>query len=115
MSGAEQPILYAPRSHRQLIVAANNVTTDYTKPFDVDASASNIYFNGLKVEFVPLPEKVVICALKSNLVWCTDLVSDVNTMKVDFIAANSEQMFIKNNVTIAAHVVNQKFNVLYAG
>lgn len=115
LSGSEQPTLYAPRSHKQMIVQANNVTTDYTKPFDADASANNIYFNGLKVEFVPLPEKVVICALKSNLIWCTDLLSDVNTMKVDYIASNSEQMFIKNNITIAAHVVNQKFNVLYAG
>lgn len=115
LAGTEQPIIYAPRSHKQMIVQANNVTTDYTKPFDADASATNIYFNGLKVEFVPLPEKVVICALKSNLIWCTDLLSDVNTMKVDYLAANSEQMFIKNNVTIAAHVVNQKFNVLYAG
>jgi len=115
LSGSEQPTLFAPKSHRQFIIAANNVTTDYTKPFDVDASAQNIYFNGLKVEFVPLPEKVVIAALKSNLIWCTDLLSDVNTMKVDYIANNSEQMFIKNNVTIAAHVVNQKFNVLYAG
>lgn len=115
LSGSELPTLFAPRSHRQMIVQANNVASDFNKPFDVDASASNIYFNGLKVEFVPLPEKVVICALKSNLIWCTDLLSDVNMMRVDYIAANSEQMFIKNNITIAAHIVNQKFNVLYAG
>lgn len=115
LNGQEQPIIYAPKSHKQLIVAANNVTTDFTKPFDVDPSAQNIYFNGIKVEFVPIPEKVVIAALKSHLFWCTDLASDINTMQIDKIANNREDMFLKNNMTIAAHVANQKFNVLYVG
>jgi hypothetical protein len=29
LNGSEQPLIYAPRSHKQLIVAANNVTTDF--------------------------------------------------------------------------------------
>lgn len=115
LTSAEAPIIYAPHSHKQMIIAANNVTTDYTKPFDVDPTATNIYFNGLKVEFVPLPEKVVIAALKSNIIWATDLASDVNLMQLEKIANNREDMFIKHNMTIAAHVVNQKFNVLYVG
>lgn len=98
-----------------MIVQANNVTSDYTKPFNADASYDNIYFNGLKVEFVPLPEKVVMCAHKSHLIWATDLVADVNTMEINKIANNQEKMFLKNNMTLAAHVVNQKFNVLYVG
>jgi hypothetical protein len=115
LTHAEQPVIFAPKSHKQMIIAVNNVPTDFKKPFDVDASAANIYFNGLKVEFVPLPENAVICALKSNLIWCTDLQSDVNKVQVEKIALNREDMFIKHNMTIAAHVVNQKFNVLYAG
>lgn len=115
LAGQEAPIIFAPKSHKQMIIAANNVTTDYTKPFDVDATAQNIYFNGVKVEFVPLPEKVVIAALKSHLIWATDLESDVNLMQLEKIANNREDMFIKHNMTIAAHVVNQKFNVLYVG
>lgn len=115
LNGTEQPLIYAPRSHKQLIIAANNVTTDFKKPFDVDASAANFFFNGVKVVFVPIPEKVVICALKSHLVWCTDLTSDINTVQVDKIALNREDMFIKNNMTLGAHVANQRFNVLYAG
>jgi hypothetical protein len=98
-----------------MIIQANNVTTDFTKPFNVNDSATEIYFNGVKVEFVPLPEKVVIAALKSHLFWCTDLVSDINTMQMEKIANNREDMFLKNNMTIAAHVANQKFNVLYVG
>lgn len=115
LAGTEQPIIYAPKSHKQMIVQANNVVSDFNKPFDVDASAQNIYFLGLRVEFVPTPEKVVIVALKSHLFWVTDLESDVNTMKVDKIAENREDMFIKNVMTIGAHVANQKFNVLYVG
>ena len=115
LAGQEAPIIYAPKSHKQMIIAVNNVTTDFSKPFDVDASAQNIYFNGVKIEFVPLPEKVVIVALKSHLLWCTDLESDVNLMQLEKIANNREDMFIKHNMTIAAHIVNQKFNVLYVG
>ena len=115
LAGTEQPIIYAPRSHKQFIIAANNVVSDFNKPFDVDASAANIFFNGLRIEFVPVPENVVICALKSHLVWATDLASDINLMQLDKIANNREDMFIKHNMTLAAHVVNQKFNVLYVG
>jgi hypothetical protein len=115
LNGSEQPLIYAPRSHKQLIVAANNVTTDFKKPFDADASAENIYFNGIKICFVPIPEKIVIAALKSHLVWCTDLVADINTVQLDKIALNREDMFIKNNMTLTSHVANQRFNVLYAG
>jgi hypothetical protein len=115
LAGQEMPIIYAPKSHKQMIIQANNVTTDFTKPFNVNDSATEIYFNGVKVEFVPLPEKVVIAALKSHLFWCTDLVSDINTMQMEKIANNREDMFLKNNMTIAAHVANQKFNVLYVG
>lgn len=115
LNGNEKPLLYVPKSHKQMIVQANNVTTDYTKPFQADASYENIYFNGLKVEFVPLPEKVVIAALKSHLFWCTDLQSDINKMEINKIANNREDMFIKNNMSIAAHVANQAMNVLYVG
>jgi len=115
LAGSEMPRIYAPKSHKQFIVQANNVTTDYTKPFSVNESATTFYFNGLEIVFVPLPEKVVICALPSHLIWCTDLESDVNTMQLDKIANNREDMFIKHNMTLAAHVVNQKFNVLYVG
>lgn len=112
---SEQPFIYAPRSHKQMIIQANNVTTDYKKPFDVDASATKFYFNGLEIKFVPIPEKVIICALKSHLVWATDLQADINNMQLDKIANNREDMFMKNNMTLAAHVANQRFNVLYVG
>jgi hypothetical protein len=115
LNGSEQPLIYAPRSHKQFIIAANNVTSDFKKPFDVSNDGSSIFFNGLQIVFVPVPEKIVIVALKSHLVWCTDLVSDLNKVQIDKIALNREDMFIKNNMTLAAHVANQRFNVFYAG
>lgn len=114
-AGTEQPIIYAPRNVKQMIVAANNVVTDFKKPFDVNPAATEFYFNGLLIEFVPTPSNVVIVALKSHLFWVTDLESDNNTMKIDKIAENREDMFIKSVLSIGAHVANQKFNVLYVG
>ena len=61
------------------------------------------------------PENVVLCAKKSHLFWVTDLQSDINAMKMDKIAANREDMFLKSVMSIGAHVGNQKFNVLYVG
>lgn len=115
LAGVEQPIIYAPKNIKQIIVAANNVTTDYTKPFDVNPAATEFYFNGLLIEFVPTPNNVVIVALKSHIFWVTDLASDNNFMAIDKIAANREDMFIKSVLSIGAHVANQKFNVLYVG
>jgi len=115
LANNEQPIIYAPKSVKQMIVAANNVVSDFNKPFDVNPSATEFYFNGLLIEFVPVPNNVVIVALKSHLFWVTDLASDNNTMKIDKIAENREDMFIKSVMTIGAHVANQKFNVLYVG
>jgi hypothetical protein len=115
LSNNEQPIIYAPKSVKQMIVAANNVVSDFNKPFDVNPAANEFYFNGLLIEFVPVPNNVVIVALKTHLFWVTDLQSDNNTMKVDKIAENREDMFIKSVLTIGAHIANQKFNVLYVG
>jgi hypothetical protein len=115
LASAERPILYAPKNVMQMIIAANNVVSDFNKPFDVNESATEFYFNGLKIEFIPLPNNVVIVGLKSHFFWITDLQSDINTMKLDKIANNQEKMFIKTVASIGAHVANQKFNVLYVG
>lgn len=115
LTNAEAPRIYAPKAHKQMIIQANNVTTDYTKPFSVSDNMDTFYFNGLEIVFVPTPANVVICAVPSHLIWCTDLESDVNFMELNKIANNREDMFIKHNMTVAAHVVNQKFNVLYVG
>lgn len=109
------PYIYAPRSHKQLINIYNNNPSNYKDAFSVDESRTKYFFNGIEIKFVPIPENVMIAAKKQHLFWCTDLTSDVNTMQMDKIAANREDMFLKNNLTVKAHVANQAFNVVYAG
>lgn len=109
----EMPTIYAPYSHRILIAEFNNNVANYKDAFLT--SGDGYTYNGIKIEFVPFPENVLLCARKSHLFWVTDLVSDVNRMQMDKIANNVDQMFLKNVMSIGAHVANQKFNVLYVG
>lgn len=113
LSTGELPTIYAPYSHKLLIAEFNNNVANYKDAFLM--SGDSYTYNGLKIEFVPLPENVFICARKSHLFWVTDLLSDVNRMQMDKIANNVDKMFLKNVLSIGSHVSNQKFNVLYVG
>jgi len=106
-------VIYAPRSHKQLINIANNVNTNYTKPFDV--SGDNYSFYGIPIIFVPIPENVLIAGPKQHFFWATDLVSDYAQITIDKVAPNSDMWFVKVVATEAAHVGNQEYNVLYVG
>lgn len=111
----DAPFIYAPRSHKQLINIFNNNPANYKDAFSVSENKQNYFFNGVEIKFVPIPENVIVAAKKQHLFWCTDLKADINLMQIDKIAANREDMFIKSNMNIAAHVANQEFNVLYVG
>lgn len=113
LQNGDLPIIYAPYSHKQLITIFNNNVANYKDAFAVSGDAYG--YNGLTIEFVPFPEDTVLCAKKSHLFWVTDLMSDVNTIKMDKIAANREDYFLKSVMSEGAHVANQKFNVLYVG
>ncbi len=114
LAQSEKPFIYAPYSHKQLINIFN-VSATYRDLFAVDIKADKYFYNGIEIKFVPLSENVVICALPSNLIWATDLLSDINRMEINKIANNREDMFVKNIFTIAAHVARQSNNVLYIG
>lgn len=113
--GTEAPFIYAPRSHKQLINIYNNNVANYKDVFSVNDAKTQYFFNGVEIKFVPIPENVMLCAKKEHLFWCTDLVADINTLVIDKIAANREDMFMKTNFTESTHVANQVFNVLYVG
>jgi hypothetical protein len=115
LNGTEQPTIYAPRSHKQFINIANNVTTDFKNAFSVNENYTEYYYNAVRIVFVPLPENTMIAALKSHIIWITDLLADYNQMKIDYVANNQDNMFIKSVISIGSHVVNQRFNVLYVG
>lgn len=114
LAQTEKPYIYAPYSNKQFINIFN-VSATYRDLFAVDIKADKYFYNGIEIKFVPLPENVVIAALPSNLVWCTDLVADINKMEINKIANNREDMFVKHIFTIAAHVARQAYNVLYLG
>jgi len=106
-------VIYAPRSHKQLINIANNVNTNYTKPFDVTGDAYSFY--GIKIVFVPIPENVLVAGAKQHFVWATDLMSDMTKIVIDKKNATSDMWFIKVEMTLQPHVTNQRYNVLYVG
>ena len=110
----QKPYIYAPYSHKQLINIFN-VSATYRDLFSVDIAADKYFYNGIEIQFVPLAENTIVCALPENLLWCTDLLSDLNELKIDKIANNREDMFIKAIMTLGAHVIRQSVNVLYVG
>lgn len=110
----EKPYIYAPYSHKQFI-NIYNVTATYRDLFSVDQKGDKYFYNGVEIKFVPLPENCMIVAIPSHIIWCTDLLSDINYMEVNKIANNRDDQFIKNVFTLFAHVVNQRYNVLYLG
>lgn len=111
----DEKYIYAPQSHKQLINIYNNNPANYKDAFSVSEDKTRYFFNGIEIKFVPVPENVMILALKKHIVWCTDLASDVSTIVVDKIANNREDRFVKSIMTIGAHIGQQAFNVLYVG
>ena len=111
---AEKPYIYAPYSHKQLI-NIYNISATYRDLFAVDMKADKYFYNGIEIKFVPLPENTIIAARPSHLIWCTDLVNDINYMEVNKIANNRDDQFVKNVFTLTSHIVNQAYNVLYLG
>lgn len=110
--------IYAPYSHLQFINQFNNVATNYKDVFivtDLGKPTQKVFFYGLEIVFVPLPENCVIAAIPEHLLWATDLSSDINKMEINKIANNREDYFVKHIFTIFAHVMNQAYNVLYLG
>ena len=115
--GAVKPYIYCPYNVKQFI-NIYNVTATYRDLFAVTnlGQPNEAYFyNGVQLQFVPLASNVLIAARPDYIYWCTDLVSDINKFEVNKIAFNREDMFVKNIMTIFAHVVNQAMNVLYVG
>lgn len=111
------PVIYAPYSVKQFIniYNSNQTTRDIFQVAGLATPDEQYTYNGLKVEFVPLPENCVIAANPENILWLTDLQSDIAELRIDKIANNREDMFYKVIMTEIAHVIRQSTNVLYLG
>jgi hypothetical protein len=111
-SGVTQYI-YAPYADKPLIDTYNNNVLNFKDAFGVNGTVYT--FNNIEIKFVPIPNNTAFIGSPDNFKWCTDIVSDATFIKAEPIASNREDWFYKTVYTIGAHVINQKFNVLYVG
>lgn len=108
----EAPYIYAPKGHKQLINIYNSNAT-YRDLFSKDGE--KMFYNGIEIRFKPLADNTLVITLPSFISWCTDLTGDVNQVKIEKIANNREDMFIKAVFTLDSYVGNQKYAVVYNG
>lgn len=104
--------IYAPNSYKQLINIYNTNAT-YRDVFS--KQGEDYFYNGVKISFVPFAGNVMIGGISENIFWCTDLLSDLDYLKIDKVSATSDIMFVKTVFTLTAHIGNQKNYSLYVG
>ena len=114
LAGAEKPYIYAPRSVKKLINNFNLAQT-YRDTFTVDLASGKYFYLDVEIVFVPLADNVIVAGVPSNFMWCTDLMDDYANINIAPYPAPRKDYFYDVIFTIFAHVVNQKFNVLYVG
>lgn len=114
----EQPKMYAPYAHRQLILTANNaVGAAQQINFLVEGTGKNevISYNGVVIEFVPLPAGFVYVNQPSVIFWSTDAKDDVAKFEIGKKYNDADIMFCRSIYTLDATVMNQANGVLYGG
>jgi len=85
-------IIFAPYSHLQMINTFN-VNAQFRDVFTV--TGEQYKYNNVRIEFVPLPENFMIAGIGQNLIWGCDITNPEGNVKMDFLANDSEDMFIK--------------------
>jgi hypothetical protein len=114
LSGVEKPYIYAPRGVKKLINNFNLAQT-HRDTFTVDLAADKYFYLDVEIVFIPLAPNVLHAAVPLNYMWCTDLLDDYANISIAPYPAPRKDYFYDVIFTIFAHVVNQKFNVLYVG
>ena len=114
LSSAEKPLIYAPRNVKKFINNFNLAQT-YRDTFTVDLATNKYFYLDVEIVFVPLASNVIIAAVPTNFMWCTDSQDDYANIEIDKYPAPRKDYFYDVIFTVFAHVVNQKFNVLYVG
>lgn len=114
LMGAEKPFIYVPRGVKKMINNFNLAQT-YRDTFTVDLANDKYYYLDVEIVFVPLADNVIVAGVPMNFMWCTDLLDDYANINIAPYPAPRKDYFYDVIFTIFAHVVNQKFNVLYVG
>lgn len=114
LASAEKPLIYAPRGVKKFINNFNLAQT-YRDTFTVDLATGKYFYLDVEIVFVPLADNVIIAGVPMNFMWCTDLLDDYANIEIAKYPAPRKDYFYDVIFTVFAHVVNQKFNVLYVG
>lgn len=108
----------APLSVKALIMIANNaVGAAQQVNFVVEGSGATqrISYNDIEINFVELPDNVMIGAPKGSLEFNTDLESDDNMLEVGEYSDGSDIKYYRNIQAWSVHVSRQDKNVIYGG
>lgn len=113
----EDITIYAPLSHRQFMMIANNsvgAASNQNFLFSGTGADAKASYNGINVVFVPLVGFVVASPAK-YLHILMDLTSDVSQLKTGENANGAETYWYKNVQAFATWCTNQRYITLYGG
>lgn len=115
----DPPMIYAPRSWKQLIYNANNtVGAAQQINFLIEGKGSDarFYYNNVEIVFVPAPNNNwAYCNQKSKVMWNTDLLDDVNKVDIGTVANDGDTRYIRAIYCIHTHVAAAANGVFYGG
>lgn len=116
--GGEQPCIFAPLAHRQMIKVANNaVGAAQQVNFLVEGSGATekISYNGVEICFHPIGATFMVLTFPSYLKVLMDLKGDMSSLQVGQVANGAMQRYIKNVQSMNTWVTNQRYITLYGG
>lgn len=106
-------VIYMPMNCKKFIHQYNANPLAFKDVFVVDGS--NFSYLGIAIKFVPLPNNAMIAGNSMDFVWCTDLVSDYNNVKVNKLPDPAENFFYKIIYTLESWIFYQGAKVVYVG
>jgi hypothetical protein len=106
-------VIFMPHVNKKFINQHNNIVTNYKNAFLVEGEKYS--YNGVPIEFVPVPANVMLAANKLDLVWTTDLLSDLAAIEVDRLPKPAKNFFYEIIYTLESWIFYQGQKVLYVG
>ena len=104
---------YVPMNFKKFINQNNSIVTNFKNAFVV--TNGEYFYNDVKIEFVPLPSNTMILGNGMDIVWTTDLLSDVNAINVDKLPAPAKNFYYEIIFTIESWVFAMNQKVVYVG
>lgn len=105
-------IMFVPHNHLQLI-NTYNISATYRDLFQVNGG--KYFYSGIPIEFVPLPNNAIICGIANDIIWGCDVTTADAMVKIDYLANDSEDMFIKAPYTQESAFAQAQQFVVYVG